>query len=142
MSRPRLIERLNAGLHRKLTPMRSVGFIIRSGRLWQDHGIHRSSFQFLGLPACPGLRPDAPIPDQLAVNVPSIPAAKTVRAPLGRVFAARSGDKGGNANLGVWAKTGEAFAFLRQFLTTKKLCFISTFSDVDHDNATVSKAQS
>ena len=25
--RPRLIERLNAGLHRKLTPMRSIGLI-------------------------------------------------------------------------------------------------------------------
>jgi hypothetical protein len=71
VSRPRLIERLNAVLHRKLTPMRSIGFIIRPGRLWQDHDIHRSSFQFLGLPACPGLRPDAPIPDPLAVNVPS-----------------------------------------------------------------------
>jgi LuxR family maltose regulon positive regulatory protein len=34
--RPRLIERLNAGLHRKLTPMRSIGLIIRPGRLWQD----------------------------------------------------------------------------------------------------------
>jgi hypothetical protein len=38
----------------------------------------------------------------------------------GAVFAARYGDKGGNANLGAWAKTGEAFAFLRQFLTTEK----------------------
>ncbi len=28
-----------------------------------------------------------------------------VRAPLGRVAGARSGDKGGNANLGVWART-------------------------------------
>jgi len=41
--------------------------------------------------------------------------------PLGRVFATRSGDKGGNANLGVWAKTPEAFAFLKEFLTTEKL---------------------
>ena len=27
VSRPRLIERLNAGLHRKLTPMQSIGLI-------------------------------------------------------------------------------------------------------------------
>jgi len=54
--RPRLIERLNADLHRNLTPMRSFGFIICPGRIWQDDGIHRSSFQFLGLPACPSLK--------------------------------------------------------------------------------------
>lgn len=54
--RPRLIEQLNAGLDHKLTPMRSIGLVIRPGRIWQDDGIHRSSFQFLGLPACPGLK--------------------------------------------------------------------------------------
>jgi len=39
--RPRLIERLKAGLHRKLTPMRNIGLIIRPGRLWQDHTAER-----------------------------------------------------------------------------------------------------
>ena len=34
---------------------------------------------------------------------------------------ARSGDKGGNANLGVWAKTPGAYAFLRAFLSTERL---------------------
>lgn len=42
-------------------------------------------------------------------------------AYLGELFAARSGDKGGNANLGVWAKTAEGFAFLKDFLTVEKL---------------------
>ena len=32
------------------------------------------------------------------------------RSPLGRLIGARSGDKGGNANLGVWARTVETFA--------------------------------
>jgi len=41
VSRPRLIERLNAGLGRKLTPRRSIGLIIRSGRLWQDDAAER-----------------------------------------------------------------------------------------------------
>lgn len=40
---------------------------------------------------------------------------------LGRLFAARSGDKGGNANLGVWAKTPTAYAFLKDYLTVEKL---------------------
>jgi hypothetical protein len=34
---------------------------------------------------------------------------------------ARSGDKGGNANLGVWVKTDEAYEWLDSFLTVEKL---------------------
>lgn len=37
---------------------------------------------------------------------------ETVRAPLGRIMGARSGDKGGDANIGVWARSDEAFAWL------------------------------
>jgi hypothetical protein len=55
------------------------------------------------------------------VSIPPRPGGKTVRMPFGRVFATRSGDKGGNANLGVWAKTPQAYAFLREFLTIDKL---------------------
>lgn len=40
---------------------------------------------------------------------------------FGRLFGTRSGDKGGNANLGVWAKNEEGFVFLNEFLTTEKL---------------------
>jgi hypothetical protein len=65
--------------------------------------------------------PSAPVPDAKKITIPLLPAGKMIRMPLGRVFATRSGDKGGNANLGVWAKTPEAFAFLREFLTTEKL---------------------
>lgn len=49
------------------------------------------------------------------------PAGPTVDAPLGRVVGARSGDKGGNANLGVFARSPEAFAWLDRFLTTERL---------------------
>lgn len=40
---------------------------------------------------------------------------------LGRIAAARSGDKGGNANLGIWGRTEEAYAFLHSVLRTEKL---------------------
>ncbi|HQA71819.1 MAG TPA: DUF1446 domain-containing protein [Deltaproteobacteria bacterium] len=60
-------------------------------------------------------------PSPLEVDIPAAPAGGSVKAPFGRVFATRSGDKGGNANLGVWAKTPEAYAFLRQYLTTERL---------------------
>jgi hypothetical protein len=51
----------------------------------------------------------------------SPPAGQTRRAPLGRVCAARSGDKGGNANIGVWARDERAFGWLREYLTTERL---------------------
>jgi hypothetical protein len=44
------------------------------------------------------------------------PGGPTERVPLGRLFGARSGDKGGNANLGVFARSDEAWAWLDAFL--------------------------
>jgi len=40
---------------------------------------------------------------------------------IGTVYAARSGDKGGNANLGIWGKTKKAYDYLDQYLTVEKL---------------------
>jgi hypothetical protein len=37
--------------------------------------------------------------------------------PLGRICAARSGDKGGNANVGLWARTDDGHAWLSRELT-------------------------
>lgn len=42
-------------------------------------------------------------------------------APLGRIAAARSGDKGGNANVGVWTRDPAAFGWLREYLTTDRV---------------------
>lgn len=43
------------------------------------------------------------------------------RAPLGMVVGARSGDKGGDANLGVWARTDAGYAWLRSTLDSAEL---------------------
>ena len=40
---------------------------------------------------------------------------------FGEIYGTRSGDKGGCANLGVWAKNANSYAFLHDFLTVKKL---------------------
>lgn len=45
----------------------------------------------------------------------------TKKIYFGRLFGTRSGDKGGCANLGVWAKTEESYAFLFDFLTVDKV---------------------
>ena len=41
-----------------------------------------------------------------------IPSGPTQRVPLGRICAARSGDKGGNANVGVWTRTAQEYRWL------------------------------
>jgi hypothetical protein len=48
-------------------------------------------------------------------------AGNTSREPLGRVVGARSGDKGGDANLGVFARTDAAYLWLDGFLTVARL---------------------
>jgi hypothetical protein len=65
----------------------------------------------------PGPPPTPPSPPSRAATPPGGP---TVRAPLGRAFGARSGDKGGNANVGVWARGPEGYAFLASFLTVER----------------------
>ncbi|MEV5725349.1 acyclic terpene utilization AtuA family protein [Streptomyces pharetrae] len=50
-----------------------------------------------------------------------LPPGPTRRAPLGLVVGARSGDKGGNANVGVWARTDEAWRWLAHTLTVDAL---------------------
>jgi hypothetical protein len=49
------------------------------------------------------------------------PSGSTTLAPLGDVCGARSGDKGGNANLGVFTRSDEAFAWLDSYLSVAEL---------------------
>ena len=62
-------------------------------------------------------------PDALAArrDAPSPPNDPTTAAPLGRVFGARSGDKGGNGNVGIWARSDDAYVWLHRHLTVERL---------------------
>jgi hypothetical protein len=59
----------------------------------------------------------APLPEPSA----AVPAGPTARVPFGLVVGARSGDKGGDANLGVFARRDDAWAWLDEFLTLDQL---------------------
>ncbi|MFF7164099.1 acyclic terpene utilization AtuA family protein [Streptomyces sp. NPDC008086] len=59
---------------------------------------------------------DVPVP---ALPEP-LPPSPTKRAPLGLVAGARSGDKGGNANVGVWVRTDAAWRWLAHELTADR----------------------
>ncbi len=51
----------------------------------------------------------------------SPPTGPTSRVPLGQVFGTRSGDKGGDANLGVFARSDPAWVWLDGFLSVERL---------------------
>jgi catechol 2,3-dioxygenase-like lactoylglutathione lyase family enzyme len=50
-----------------------------------------------------------------------VPGGPTLRVPLGTVVGARSGDKGGDANLGVWVRDPAAYPWLAGELTVDRL---------------------
>jgi hypothetical protein len=61
--------------------------------------------------------PLATIPD---VAVPAPPTGPTRRLPLGTIVGARSGDKGGSANVGLWARSQDAFDWLAATMTVER----------------------
>ncbi|MGV0990654.1 MAG: acyclic terpene utilization AtuA family protein [Mycobacterium sp.] len=50
-----------------------------------------------------------------------LPAGPTRRVPLGTVAGARSGDKGGGANIGLWVRTDAQYRWLAHALTVDKV---------------------
>lgn len=57
---------------------------------------------------------------QMPVELAPAPGGSSTRIPFGRLFGTRSGDKGGNANCGVWARSDEAYSFLHEYLTAEE----------------------
>jgi hypothetical protein len=62
----------------------------------------------------------APVSDPATPPDP-LPAGPTRRLPLGAIAGARSGDKGGGANIGVWVRTDAQYRWLSNALTVDKL---------------------
>jgi hypothetical protein len=69
-------------------------------------------------PAPPGARARVEV---AAARPTPAPVGRLRRVPLGRVAGARSGDKGGNANVGVWVRSDAAFAWLDEYLGVERL---------------------
>lgn len=99
-------------------------------------GVYRSEFvdqnavdHFAVLPDGRRLRVDPPLHTEPAARpagsppaqTAAVPAGPTRRVPLGLVVGARSGDKGGDANLGVWARHDLSYSWLVGELTVQRL---------------------
>ncbi|MFE9736652.1 acyclic terpene utilization AtuA family protein [Streptomyces sp. NPDC006477] len=80
--------------------------------------------------SAPVSAPEFPAPVSAPVSAPELPApglpdplpeGPVRRVPLGRIAGARSGDKGGDANIGVWVRTDEEWRWLAHALTVDKV---------------------
>ncbi|MEU3396007.1 acyclic terpene utilization AtuA family protein [Streptomyces filamentosus] len=72
----------------------------------------------LPVPVPPETRVLEPVPEPDLP--PPLPGGPVVRAPLGRIAGARSGDKGGDANVGVWVRTDAEWRWLAHALTVDR----------------------
>ncbi|MDO3703661.1 acyclic terpene utilization AtuA family protein [Micromonospora sp. C28SCA-DRY-2] len=73
------------------------------------------------VPIPPPTRTAAEAPEPAPAEPPPVAGGPTRRGPLGELVGARSGDKGGDANLGVWARSDRAYDWLRGWLTVARL---------------------
>jgi len=71
-----------------------------------------------GMADSPAAGPPHPAPDTSCG--PVAVSGGTGRGPLGLVCGARSGDKGGNANVGLWVRTPAVYDWLRDYLTVER----------------------
>ena len=55
------------------------------------------------------------------INIDEYVSKDIEKINFGRIFGTRSGDKGGSANLGVWAKDASSYSYLYHFLTVEQL---------------------
>lgn len=69
--------------------------------------------------------PHSPVTGEVPVSAapvaPTPVEGPTRRVPLGEIAGARSGDKGGNANIGVWTRTDAEYEWLRGHLTVERV---------------------
>jgi len=57
---------------------------------------------------------------EVPITLDKAPSGDEVPFPFGRLYGARSGDKGGCANCGVWARTDASYSFLHEYLTVEQ----------------------
>ncbi len=74
--------------------------------------VHHDGRREVVAPVAPG----PPVVASADVVTSHAAPGQTQRVPLGTVIGARSGDKGGNANVGFWARTDEAASWLLGWL--------------------------
>ncbi len=113
----------DSGAERALKPTRRIEYwpaLLHVDTL--THTVTLEDGRTLAIPPHPHAAAAVPQPTHAEPQpVASAAGRPTQRAPLGSVAYARSGDKGGNSNVGVWAAQEKAWPWLRQTLSTGTL---------------------
>jgi hypothetical protein len=71
--------------------------------------------------ALPPMAPLGPAPERPRAAPAKAPSGPTRKVPLGDLVLARSGDKGGDASLGVWCRDPAAWEWVRSELTGERI---------------------
>ena len=106
------------------TPAAALSPSASTGRRWcRLRGLtSRWSSATRGLPS---VRHRGRAPSSLSPHPPpppgEVPSGPTREVALGVVAGARSGDKGGNANVGFWVRSAAAYLWMQDFLTTERI---------------------
>jgi hypothetical protein len=109
------------GCHLTTPPADAVPYGVFTAGTVAQHGVEHVAVLPSGarVPiAPPPVTSDPPLWTDTA-EVP-VPGGPTRRIPLGKVAGARSGDKGGDANVGVWTRDDAMFRWLHGFLTVDR----------------------
>jgi hypothetical protein len=85
-----------------------------------DHRAVRPDGSTVPVPPPPGGR-GAPVSGLTPAPVEAVEPGPTRRVPLGTIAGARSGDKGGDANIGFWFRTDAAYEWFSGWLTDERL---------------------
>ncbi|MGW4814590.1 acyclic terpene utilization AtuA family protein [Kitasatospora cineracea] len=112
------------GFHLTAPPARPSPYGVFEARELSQKAVDHTAHLPTGTPV-PVPPPAATLHRQLPLPAPELPPppepGPTRRAPLGLIAGARSGDKGGDANLGVWARDEAGWRWLAHTLTTARL---------------------
>ena len=114
-----------AGFHTTTPPSAESAYgiyraaLVPSGAV--EHVVVRPDGSRLTVPHTPGGPAQAHHVPKTSIPKADGPGGPVVRGPLGRVCGARSGDKGGNANVGVWTRDPRSYAWLCGYLTVERL---------------------
>jgi Acyclic terpene utilisation family protein AtuA len=118
-----------AGFHTTTPPSAETAFgvywpaLLPAGLV--EHAVVRPDGTTQAIPPTPAEPSEAGIWPPPATGGPaavSHSAGETTRrVPLGLICGARSGDKGGNANVGLWVRDPAAYPWLREYLTIGRL---------------------
>jgi hypothetical protein len=86
-----------------------------------DHQVHLPDGRVVDIAPPPATAPFTGQPHSPASTADPASFGPTETVPFGQIVYARTGDKGANANLGVWARDEGAWPWLAAFLTADRL---------------------